>query len=65
MAAVTLRAPSRGCPPPAPAPTRASQVLAAFSTQRQIASLQARGFLVAFGGSSGKPYRVYHSDCAK
>ena len=60
VAAVTFREPKRGCPAPEPAPTRASQVLAAFSTVRQIESFQTRRFLVAYGNRTGKPYRVYH-----
>lgn len=60
VAAVTFREPKRGCPAPEPAPRRASQVLAAFSTVRQIESFQDRRFLVAYGNQTGKPYNIYH-----
>jgi len=60
VAAVTIAAPARGCPPPQPAPTRASQVLAAFSTQTQYRDFVQRGYLVSFGSATGKPYRVFH-----
>lgn len=64
-AAVTLEPPKRGCPPPAPAPSRASEVLAAFSTERQLATLERRGFMLVYGCQSGRPYQVFHRDAAR
>lgn len=64
-AAVTLAPPRRGCPPPSPAPTRASQVLAAFSTRRQLGALERYGFMPVHGGASGRVYQVFHRDAAR
>lgn len=60
VAAATLRAPARGCPPPAPALTRAAEALGAFSTARQLRSYLGEGRMVAFGNATGHPYAIFH-----
>jgi hypothetical protein len=64
QAAVTVRQPERGCPAPEPCNERASEVLRTFCSQTQWRSWQAAQSLVAYGGSSGKPYRIYHRNQA-
>lgn len=61
-AAATLATPERGCPMPAPANRRASEVLAAFSTPRQRESFEAHGRMKVIGNRSGRSYYVYHRD---
>lgn len=60
-----VQRPSLGCPAPAAAARRASQVLAAFSTASQYESFRARGFLRAVGNYTGRAYHVFHRDEAR
>ncbi len=62
VAAVTLAAPKRGCPPPSAAARRASQVLRTFLTTSQWPSYLRHGWLHAYGNATGKAYAVYHRD---
>lgn len=60
-AAVTNRRPTVCCPSPVPGPEiRASEVLRAFSTQRQWEDWMKRGYLIAYGNLTGHPYRIAH-----
>lgn len=61
-AAVTLGAPSRGCPPPTACERRASEVLACFSTGRQMQDWNQRGRMRVFGGATGRSYLLFHRD---
>ncbi len=63
-AVVTVERPGRGCPPPEAARRRASEVLTAFSTARQISTFVRKGWMLVRGGSSGKPYQIFHRDLA-
>ena len=63
-AAVTVKAPKRGCPRPTPADVRAGQVLSMFSTRRQMDSWRTHGFMPVVGGSTGKLYNLYHRNVA-
>lgn len=64
-AAATVLAPARGCPAPLAANRRASEVLATFSSQRQMRDYLDTGAMVAFGNVTGRPYRIYHRNAAK
>lgn len=64
VAAVTLRAPNRGCPEPTSAERRASRVLRAFSTLRQWAEWQLHGRMVIRGSKTGGRFVLYHRDQA-
>ena len=61
-AAATIETPRKGCPAPAPAQRRASQVLQAFCTSKQWRQYQAEGRLTARGNVTGRTYHVYHRD---
>lgn len=62
VAAASVRAPRRGCPPPSPAARRASEVLRTFSTASQWDSWQRSASMRVVGGTSGRSYRLYHRD---
>lgn len=62
VAAASVRPPTRGCPPPASAARRASEVLRVFSTVRQHATFQAHGFMDVVGNHTGRSYRLHHRD---
>lgn len=59
-AAATVTAPGVGCPAPEPCNVRASEVLTAFSTARQIEQWNATGFMDLRGGTTGRKYRLFH-----
>lgn len=61
-AAVTLRRPNKGCPAPLRCNRRASEVLATFCTDTQRRSWEERGFLIAKGSLTRRPYAVFHAD---
>lgn len=62
VAAATLPAPRRGCPFPAAARRRASEVLRTFTTRKQWEDYTGRGYMVAHGNVTGTPYRIFHRD---
>lgn len=62
VAAATVQPPMQGCPAPAPANRRASQVLRTFCTQSQWDEFQRHGRLTARGNATGRKYHVYHRD---
>lgn len=64
QAAATVRAPRLGCPAPAAAARRASEVLRTFCTRREWDCWERRGFIPVMGNASGRGYRVYHRDVA-
>jgi hypothetical protein len=63
-AAVTIKAPGRGCPPPTAAALRASEVLATFCTRRQITRYLQQGSMFVVGGHTGRVYEVFHRGAA-
>ncbi len=62
LAAATIPEPKRGCPAPAHARRRASEVLRTFSTRPQWQTWERAGFMRLVGGTTGKSYRLYHRD---
>jgi hypothetical protein len=63
-AAVTVRAPVRGCPLPERCNHRASEALAAFLTRRQWAQWEAERRIRCIGHATGRAYDIYHRDRA-
>lgn len=61
-AAVTVTPPKKGCPAPTAAERRSSQVLTAFSTERQMGMWSEHGWMPVIGNASGRAYRLYHRD---
>ena len=62
LAAVTMKAPTQGCPHPSPTAYRASQVLRAFLRPEQWKTFQQHGFVRAIGNLTGQAYQVWHRD---
>lgn len=60
--AAAIRPPRVGCPAPLACNRRASEVLRAFSTARQIADFEAKGYMRVVGNTSGEVYYVFHRD---
>lgn len=63
-AAVTVKRPKLGCPPPEACIRRASQVLRTFCTASQWRQFQHEGRLRVIGNHTGRAYYVYHRDQA-
>ena len=64
VAQVTTKRPARGCPAPEEASRRASEVLRAFSTRKQIEDFEQHGYMRVIGSATGRLYHVYHRTVA-
>lgn len=62
VAAATVATPKQGCPAPAHAERRASEVLRTFSTTRQWSQWNAEGRMRLLGNVTGMAYHLYHRD---
>jgi hypothetical protein len=62
VAAATVTPPTAGCPEPESCSRRASEVLRAFSTERQYKEFLRTGSMPCIGNRTGRAYRVFHRD---